>query len=288
VIVAERDLSIAQEGRTMTCEYAVDPERETFEAEAGRGRINVQTGPECGWTARAMDAWVTITRGSGTGPGVIEYEVPAFTGAQARETQIVVGDQSVLVHQDPPLPEACAYGVDIVNATLHWHGGGVTVTLTTGARCQWTADTDASWLQLTTPASGEGSSAVSVQTGSFTDDATRAAALRLRWPTATAGQNVWVTQEGCRYAITIGASASFAAAGGTGEAEVIDQAISPGCNIPCAWTAVPTVPWIRIVSGSPNAGYDRFRYEVLANATGATRVGTIVVMGHVVTVTQGG
>lgn len=289
VIVAERDLSISQEGRApAVCEYLVDPERETFEAEAGRARINVQTGPECSWTARAMAQWVTITRGSGTGPGIVEYEVPEFTGSQARETQIVIGDRSVLVHQDPPVPEACAYGVDIVNATLHWHGGGVDVTLTTGERCRWTAETDAPWLQLTTPAAGEGPTVVSVRTDSFTQDATRASALMLRWPTATAGQNVWVTQEGCRYSITAGASASFTAAGGTGDAYVIEQALSPSCNIPCSWTAVPTVPWIRILSGSPNAGYDRFRYEVLANTTGASRIGTIVVMGHVVTVTQGG
>ncbi len=287
IAIADKTVSVRQDGRTaVSCEYALDPESQTFAADAGRGRITVQTGETCSWTARALDGWLTIRTLSGTGPGVIEYEFPAYTGTEQRQTRIMVGDRSAIVRQDPPAREACSYTVDPTSARFHWHGGELSVNLTTGARCRWTAASEASWIGLPTPVSGEGSTVVKVHTETYTDDNTRSAPVAIRWPTETAGQNVWISQEGCRYAITGDKVKTFPAAGGQEYAYVIEQAISPECNIPCPWTAEPDVAWIRILSGSPGAGYDRFRYEVLANTTGASRSGAITVMGHRLTIVQ--
>lgn len=80
IAIADKTVSVRQDGRTaVSCEYALDPESQTFAADAGRGRITVQTGETCSWTARALDGWLTIRTLSGTGPGVIEYEFPAYT-----------------------------------------------------------------------------------------------------------------------------------------------------------------------------------------------------------------
>ena len=222
----------------------------------------------------------------GTGPGAIDYELASYSGTAQRETRIVVGDRSAIVRQDPPSAQACSYAVDPTTATLHWHGGTVDVKVTTDGRCTWTAASGGSWIQLATPGAGTGSATITANVGSFTDDATRSAPIEVRWPTATAGQNVHITQEGCRYAITGDKSVTFPAAGGQAYAYVIEQAISINCNVPCQWTAEATVPWIRILSGSPGAGYDRFSYEVLPNTTGTTRSGAIRVMGQVLSITQ--
>jgi hypothetical protein len=116
-----------------------------------------------------------------------------------------------------------------------------------------------------------------------TDD-TRAARLELRWPTPTAGQNVWVTQEGCRYG-AYPASIAVGAAGGSQYVNVLTQPISSSCSLGCSWTAVSEVSWIRIASGSPGSGDDRFRIEISPN-TGAARTGRVRVGGQTITVTQ--
>jgi hypothetical protein len=287
ITIADKNMSIRQDGKAaVSCEYALDPQSQTFGPDAGHGRISVQTDQACGWTATASDSWLTIRTGSGTGPGAIEYEFPANSGIAQRETRITVGDRSATVRQDAPAAEPCSYSVDPTSSRMHWHGGTLDVRLTTGVSCTWTAASGGSWLELLSPGSGSGATTIAARVGSFTEDSTRSAPIEVRWPTPTAGQNVWIAQEGCRYAITGDKFKTFSAEGGRADAYVIEQAVSIDCNIPCTWTAEPTVSWIRIVSGSPGAGYDRFTYEVLANTTGAPRSGAIRVMGQVLSITQ--
>jgi BACON domain-containing protein/all-beta uncharacterized protein len=286
VTVADKPVMFRQEGKAAaSCEFALDPASQTWGSTAAHGRVTLQTGDTCAWTARSLDDWVTVRTATGTGSGAIDYDVPAYTGTQQRETRIVVGGASAIVRQDPPAL-SCSYAVDPTSSTMHWHGGALDVRVTTGAGCTWTAAAGADWMALTSAGSGAGSTAVSVSISEFTQDATRSTPLMIRWPTETAGQNVHVTQEGCRYAIAGPTDVTIAAAGGTAEAYVIEQALSASCNIPCRWTAEPQVPWIHIVSGSPGAGYDRFSYRVDANTTAAARTGIINVMGHALTITQ--
>ncbi len=169
--------------------------------------------------------------------------------------------------------------------TEHWHGTGFTLAITTSAGCSWTASPSEPWIGLDR-AAGEGPASVAVSYGMLTEDATRRAAMQVRWSTATAGQNVWVTQEGCRYGFDETA-ASFPALGGTRMVTVVTQALSASCAIGCPWTATSNVAWIRITSSMPRAGDDRFSYEVDANS-GGSRVGTIAVAGRTQTVNQAG
>jgi murein tripeptide amidase MpaA len=77
------------------------------------------------------------------------------------------------------------------------------------------------------------------------------------------------------------ASESFGASGGTGTAAV---SIPAGC----AWIASTAESWITITSGAEGAGDGVVTYTVAANAGAAGRSGTLIVAGHVVSVTEDG
>ena len=109
----------------------------------------------------------------------------------------------------------------------------------------------------------------------------------MRWPTVTAGQNVWVTQEGCWYAMSA-MSQELPAQGGRSSVTVYGDPVSQTCSIGCPWTATSEAPWIRVLSSMPRAGDDLLMYEVDANPTGVDRVGTIRVDRMTLTVRQRG
>jgi hypothetical protein len=64
--------------------------------------------------------------------------------------------------------------------------------------------------------------------------------------------------------------------------------ISTNCMVGCPWTATAQVSWIRIVSGSPGVGDDRFTYQVDPNSGSQERVGQVLVQRRIITIRQAG
>jgi hypothetical protein len=287
--IAGVPLAVSQEGRA-PCEYVVSPTTLDVGAGGGPTSVAVATTAGCEWTVVSNAPWVTITSGgSGTGSGTVALAVSANSGTEERQGILTVAGRSVTLRQggtapSPPKPTVCDYEVSPTEMYSHWHGTGFSLTVTTSAGCSWTASVSDGWLSIDR-ASGVGTTSVAVAFNQFTADATRRAAVQVRWPTPTEGQNVWVTQEGCRYGVE--PSASFTAAGGTRMATVVTQPVSASCNIGCPWTATSNVSWIRITSSMPRAGDDAFSYTVDPN-TGSARVGTITVAGQTHKVSQAG
>jgi hypothetical protein len=179
--------------------------------------------------------------------------------------------------------------VDPTSVALHWHGtpaDGMEIRVSTSSRCAWTAEAGAPWIEPVGAASGTGAATLRVRVSSHTAEATRSAPLMIRWPTETAGQNVWLAQEGCRYAI--GPTVQLVpAAGGEQHASVFGDPVSTSCAIGCPWQATTDVPWIHFPSGGAGAGDDRLTYTVDPNPTGAPRSGRITFSGWTLTVNQG-
>jgi hypothetical protein len=94
------------------------------------------------------------------------------------------------------------------------------------------------------------------------------------------GQTFTVTQDAaCSYVLSPSVR-PFRDDGGSGRFTVVTTGA-------CSWTATSNAPWITITSGfASGTGTGRVRYTVAANATGATRTGTITVNGVTHTVTQ--
>lgn len=291
---AERVATIAVGNRTATvrqsapapCSCVLTPTGQAFGPAGGNGLIAVAAPAGCAWAFGTDRSWIRVTSATlapVTGNATVRYDVEANTAAGSREGHITIGDQSFLVTQAGM--SECSYAVSPVEIGFHWHGSGGRAQVTTQAGCPWTATVEDAWISVLSGASGSGAGEVSFTVPDFTADATRRAPIKVRWPTPTAGQNVWVTQEGCRYAVAP-ATLSVAAAGGRHRIDVWTQAISQSCAIGCPWTATPNVSWIRVVFGSPGAGDSSFTIEVDRNSTGTARTGIVTVAGRTLTVTQ--
>lgn len=291
--VAGLPFTLSQEGR-LPCSFAVEPPQAGFEDRGGTGRITVATAAGCAWSASSAAPWIVVTAGGrGQGNGTVEYRVSEHNGEAPRTGTLTVAGRIVTIAQEgegaapPPEPLDCEYSVSRTEFLFHWHGAGGDAQLTTGTACTWTASSDAGWLVLRSGAGGAGAGTIRFDVGSYTSEQTRRGAIEVRWPTPTAGQNVRVEQEGCRYGLAA-PGAVVAVAGGPGEVFVVSQPVTLSCPLGCPWTAQSRVPWIQITSSPTKSGDDFVRYTVAANATGAERVGTIRIQEMTYTITQAG
>jgi hypothetical protein len=293
IAVAGQTVAISQEAPApVPCTFEVSPARVTHGADAGSGVVHVTAAAACSWTAASNDDWLIITSGQqGQGEGDIAYTFDRNTKTSERIGTIVAAGHTVEIAQAPAIAEpeppapVCNYSVTPVEFGLHWHHTGGEIALSVKSGCGWTVSAGAEWLNLATPSAGSGAATINFTNSIFTADGSRRAPVQIRWPTLTAGQNVWVTQEGCRYGVSE-TLREVPAAGGNVTMFVLQQAVSTSCGIPCPWTAVPNVPWIQIVTSMPHAGDDALVYRVDANNTGVMRLGTIRIESQSIMVRQ--
>lgn len=219
----------------------------------------------------------------------MSYAVSRHADIPERTAATTVGERRFTVRQSGDVG-LCQYSVSPVVLSPCMAGTTVTASITTPvATCPWTATPGAAWLSVGR-SSGAGSATLSI---SMPDnyDAPREGFVIVRWPTATAGQNIRIAQAGCRYAVSRSAI-SIAAGGGTATFDVIQQSDPTQCGGAtqdrCLWTARSDVPWITITSSMPRAGDQPVAFNVAANDSTAARTGRITVRDKVVRVTHSG
>ena len=116
--------------------------------------------------------------------------------------------------------------------------------------------------------------------------------IKIRWPTATEGQNVQVSQSGCAYGVSKN-DISFSSAGGAGEFGVLQQTTPDyvcggALQDRCLWTAQASASWISITSSMPRRGDDPVQFTVAPNESSTPRTGKINVADKFVNITQAG
>jgi hypothetical protein len=285
--VASQPFRIRQEGRS-PCTFTIAPEAKSFNANGGSGQVTISAGDACVWSAAANDTWLKVASGaSGRGNGAVQFDVAANTVATPRTGTLTIAGRTFTVTESGTNPSVeCTYSVAPVSFAPCMAHGSLIATLTTQNACTWTASADVGWL---TVSKSEGTSTATI-TLAYTDnyDAPRDGVVRLRWPTATAGQNVHVSQAGCSYGVSKTAI-SFTATGGTGTFDVVQQSNPILCGGAtqdrCVWTATSSASWVKITSSMPKTGDDPVGFTVAPNA-GPARTTTIVVRDQVVTITQ--
>lgn len=291
ITIAGQSHAITQEGHpAVTCSFELSPGNADFNKDGGAGTFTVTAPATCAWTASSNAPWLVITAGGqGTGSGSISYTVARHNETAERRAVIALADRQFTVRQSGD-PGVCQYSVVPVLISPCMPRGTQTAVITTEASCPWTATSNASWLTVPSGSAGTGSAAVSI---TYTDnyDAPREGIVMVRWPTATAGQNIRIAQAGCRYGVSR-AAISLAAPGGSSTFDVLQQSDPTTCGGAtqdrCVWTAVAGVPWITITSRMPSAGDNPVAFLVTANESTAPRTGRIVVRDQVVTITQAG
>lgn len=288
--VAGQPFTISQEGRA-PCQFVVQPLQASFSSRGGTDEVRVTTTAACAWTAVSEASWIVVTSGAkGQGNGTVQYRVRENESTSGRTGTLRVAGETVSISQKgtSQQPQECDYSVSPTSFDLHWHGtygGAAEIQLTTQGGCTWTARSGAGWLQLLSNGSGAGSATLRIRVDYHLGEETRRAPLEVRWPTPTAGQNVWVEQEGCRYGLSE-KSVNVPASGGPGKVLVLGDPVTTSCSLGCPWSAESCVPWITITSGATGSGDDLVRYNVAANTTGEQRTGTIRIQGMTYTVVQ--
>jgi hypothetical protein len=187
---------------------------------------------------------------------------------------MTIAGQTFTVPQDGTNP--CTYAIAPTSQAFSASGGssGVAVTATTG--CAWTAVSNNAFITVTSGAAGTGNGTVNYSVAANATGAIRVGTITI------AGQTFTVTQAGASCVSSISpASNSFLAAGGSG---LINVSAALNCN----WTSTSLDSWITIISGATGAGSQKVKYNVAANPSSSTRIGSIIIGGFVHTVTQAG
>ncbi|HET7617597.1 MAG TPA: BACON domain-containing carbohydrate-binding protein [Vicinamibacterales bacterium] len=285
---AER-IQVTQHGRSaQACTYDVAPSTADFSKDGGDGTFTVSAPEGCAWTARSNASWLTVATPTGSGTAAVSYSVARHTEVDGRSGTITVADRTLTVRQSGDIG-ICTYAVAPVDFTPCMPGTTVKTTISTPASCPWTASVNVPWLRLSATA-GAGSTGLSI---TFSDnyDAPRQGTVMIRWPTPTAGQNVRVSQAGCRYGVSR-SSFAFVAAGGSGTFDVLQQSDPTECGGAlqdrCVWTALSNASWIVVTTPMPRSGDNPVAFTVAPNTGASPRTGTITVRDRVVTITQNG
>lgn len=289
--VGGQSFSVIQGGRAV-CTPSLSPRAETFGVAGGTGTFTVTAPEDCAWVAVSEAGWIGVTAPSGApvyGNGQVSYRVDVQPGPGERSGDISVNGASFTVTQRGT--GDCTYTVNPVAVNLcmydtTYHPG---ILIDTQSGCGWTVAAADSWLTIAGAQAGSGPGTIHFE-AERNFGARRQGTLQVRWPSATAGQNVVVDQGGCTYAV-LPTAVSIAAAGGSGSFQVLQQSDPVACGGPlqdrCVWTAATTAGWITIVNPA-GQGDDTVRFTVAPNTSGSPRSATITLADKVVTITQGG
>src|SRR4051812_47558598 len=151
--------------------------------------------------------------------------------------------------------------------------GSVAVSVGTG--CTWAATSNASWITITSGASGLGNGTVNYSVSANTGTTSRTGTLTV------AGNTFTVTQAAapCTFTISPTSSTLTSAVATTGTVTVT---AATGCS----WTATSGATWITISAGASGTGNGTVSYSVGANTGTTSRTGALTIGGQTFNVTQ--
>ena len=93
-------VSGATTGSQQVCTFSLSASDQSFGAIGGTGNVRVTTSSGCAWSATSSASWLTVGSGaSGTGTGVVVFQVAANTTGQARTASLTIGGQTFTINQ---------------------------------------------------------------------------------------------------------------------------------------------------------------------------------------------
>lgn len=174
-------------------------------------------------------------------------------------------------------PEACVQSLLPTTRFFTLNGGDDSVIVTAPVGCNWTAASNAAWLEITSQSSGTGNGVVSYIVRDNFTAVPRQGVLTIGGKTLTVTQDSSASDD-CTYTISP-TSLSFGAGGGSGSVSVFAEER-------CAWQAISNASWVTVTSGCCGISNGTVAYTVAANTTGLGRNATITVAGRVFNVKQ--
>jgi uncharacterized protein (TIGR03437 family) len=251
------------------CTISANPESVTVASDGGTGIIEISGPAACGWTASKSADWLTLTGPvSGTGDGTVRYSVAPNPSIQTRNGLIIIANAQFRVVQ-----AAANCNVSIGSASIPISAAGGSASLAITANCQWQAAANVPWIQLTSPAAGNGDATLTFTVQANSGTASRTGNIVVN------GQTLVVTQPAQTCSLTVTPlTLTLPAVGGSGTATITG---SGSCN----WNANSSDPWLETSWASAN-GSGTVTVIAKPNATGTERLATVAVSGSRITVRQ--
>jgi hypothetical protein len=270
IMISGQALAISQEAAP--CVFTVPP-RDTVSPDGERRTINVTaSNAECSWTARSETDWLAILQGSqGKGSGPVVYEAQ-LTRGPSRNGELTIAGQRVSVTQGG----GCQFSISPESYSAASAGGAGAVAVTTDAGCDWTANSNAPWITITSGGSGRGNGTVHFNVAS-SNVPPRSGTLAIAGRTFTVSQS-----SGCSVGISP-TSQTVPAGGGS-----FSVAVSAGAG--CTWTAIASASgwWARITGGQNGSGAGTVTFTVDPTPSSFPRSTTLSIAGQTFAVTQDG
>jgi vibriolysin len=154
------------------CSLTLASQNQSMDAAGGAGTVTVTGSAGCSWTATSSVDFITITAGtSGAGNGSVSFDVAANPGSASRTGRIAIGDQTFIVSQAGAV--ACSVAISPATQSIAAAGGAGTFAVSAPPACGWTASANASFITVTSGASGSGSGTVAFNIAPNVDAAPR-------------------------------------------------------------------------------------------------------------------
>lgn len=82
------------------CTFSLSQSNQSINTTGGTGTVTVNTSNGCAWSATSSANWVVVVSGaSGTGTGVVVFQVAANTTGQARSASLSIAGQTLVINQ---------------------------------------------------------------------------------------------------------------------------------------------------------------------------------------------
>ena len=275
IVVNDEQARVSQRA---PCRYTLAPATQTIATSGGASTVTVTTNDaDCAWTATTDTSWISFTPASGTGAGVIEFTVPPNSGTADRSGAIIVAGQRATVIQAAAASSNCNTTIAPASQSVPATGGSGSIAVQSPSVCDWTVESNAPWITVTSGSTGRGNGTVSFSVGANTG-AARTGTISIANRTFAVSQAAGAaTPPACAYSISPTTETAPATAG-TGTVAVTTTAA-------CAWTASSNAAWLTVTSGAAGTGSGAVGFSIAAN-TGAARTGTLTVAGQTFTVNQ--
>jgi hypothetical protein len=254
-----------------SCTYSLSATSQSMVAAGGTGSVDLTTIAGCAWTAASNDTWLTVTSAAnGTGNATVAFSAAANPATIARSGTLTIGGVTFTVNQDAA---SCTYSLSPTGQSMTAAGGTGSVGVTALTGCAWTAVSNATWLTVTSGASGSGNGTVAFSAAANSATSPRTGTLTIGGVTFTLDEAA-----NCTFLLS-GSTQVMAAQGGTGSVTV-------STKTGCAWTATSNSSWLTVTSGASGSGSGTVTFSATANTGTATRSAIITIGGQTLTVNQ--
>ncbi len=189
---------------TPSCTVSATPNAWTVPVYGGSLTLTIQATAGCAWSITGLPVWITASATSGWGPATVTLTAPGNMGAH-RAATITAAGTAVTITQGSG-GGLCLFSISPDRQAFSSAGGAGSFTVSAGAACGWTADSQAAWITVTSGAAGSGNGTVNFQVLTNTAGA-RAGTIKV------AGSTFTVDQLG-HGLVSVGTMAQVASGGG--------------------------------------------------------------------------